>query len=149
MKKVLVFVCFLQFLCFFVTAQNPNDFYVAFSKSKDSDSLHIYISVQMHQNISYELIDLQIKEKGTHNAQAFQITNRFPYGIVNGMNMYMYHIPYKTTNGAIYEITIENRRLCNVGAFKIEEEFSSENMHTYSYANPGFKLVNPVKFNKS
>jgi hypothetical protein len=149
MKKILLLIFLFQFLSFFVTAQNPNDFYIAFSKSTGSDSLHIYISVQLHQNISYEVIDLQIKEKGTNNAQAFQISNRFPYGVVNGMNMYIYHIPYKTANGAIYEITVDNKRLCNIGPFKLEEEFSPDNMHTYSYANPGFKLVSPVKLKKS
>jgi len=148
MKRVVLFICLIQFLSFFATAQNPTDFYIAFSKSKTSDSLHIYISVQLHQNISYEVIDLQIKEKGTHNAQAFQITNRFPYGIVNGLNMYMYHIPFKSRADALYEITVANKRLCNIGSFKLEDEFSSENIHTYSYANPGFKLINPVKFKK-
>ncbi len=148
MKKLLLLACFLQFLCFFVTAQTPNDFYVAFSKSKASDSLNIYISIPLHQNISYEVIDVEVKQKGTATNHSFHISNRFPYGVVNGLNMYIYRVPFKSTSGALYEITIHNRRLCNIGPFKVEEQFSSDNMHTYSYANPGYKLVNPVSLKK-
>ena len=148
MKKIFLIVCFLPCLCFFATAQVPNDFYVAFSKSKTNDSLNIYISIPLHQNISYEVIAVEVKEKGGETNHTFQISNRFPYGVVNGLNMYIYRIPFKSVSGALYEITINNQRLCNTGPFKVEEQFSSDNMHTYSYANPGFKLVNPVSLKK-
>ncbi len=148
MKRILLLVCLLQCLCFFATAQVPNDFYVAFSKSKANDSLNIYISIPLHQNISYEVIAVEVKEKGGETNHTFQISNRFPYGVVNGLNMYIYRIPFKSTNGALYEVTLNNGRLCNTGPFKVEEQFSSDNMHTYSYANPGYKLVNPVSLKK-
>jgi hypothetical protein len=148
MKNILLIICLLQFLCFFATAQAPNDFYIAFSKSKTNDSLNIYISIPMHQNISYEVIAVEVKEKGAETARTFQISNRFPYGIVNGLNMYIYRIPFQSAKGTVYEVTINNQRLCNTGPFKIEEQFSSDNMHTYSYANPGYKLVNPVSLKK-
>jgi hypothetical protein len=142
------FICFLLFalssLSIKATAQQANDFYVAFSKSADNDTLHVYVSLQKHQNISYEVLELEIGEKGAESKK-FQISNRFPYGVINDLNVYIYHIPFQVITGSSYEVTLNNKRLCNVGPFKMEEVFSSESIRTFSYANPGYRSVQSVK----
>ncbi len=145
MKKLLKLVCFLTCLSGLATAQQSSDFYVAFSKSQTNDTVHVYVSVQKHQNISYEVFDVEIKEKGAEGGEVFQISSRFPYGIVNDLNMYVYHIPYIVKNGVTYQISLNNKRLCLAGPLTIEERFSSENIHTFSYADPGYRLIQPVK----
>jgi hypothetical protein len=100
--------------------------------------------VQKHQNISYEVLDVVIKEKGS-KAKSFQISNRFPYGVINDLNVYIYRIPMQIKDGMLYEVTLSNNRLCNVGPFRLEEVFSSESINTFSYANPGYKSVQSVK----
>jgi hypothetical protein len=144
MKHIYLLVFAICLLCIKVTAQQANDFYVAFSKSSKSDTLHIYVSVQKHQNISYEVLDIEIKEKGLE-AKNFQISNRFPYGVINDLNVYIYRIPMQIKDSVLYEVTLNNKRMCNVGPFKIEEVFSSESINTFSYANPGYRLVQSLK----
>jgi hypothetical protein len=145
MKYILSLVISLVFLSIHSTAQTANDFYVAFSKSPANDTLHIYISVQKHQNISYEVLEVEIKEKGADASSKFQISNRFPYGVINDMNVYIYRIPLHISPGLLYEISLNNKRLCNTGPFKMEEVFSSDSIRTFSYANPGYKAIQSVK----
>jgi hypothetical protein len=121
MKYVLPLIFLLFFLSIHATAQQVNDFYVAFSKSPANDTLYIYISVQKHQNISYELMDVEIKEKGADASSKFQISNRFPYGVINDMNVYIYRLPLQIMPGHLYEITLDNKRLCNAGPFKMRK----------------------------
>jgi hypothetical protein len=145
MKHFFILLVPLFFICIKSTAQQANDFYVAFSKSSTNDTLHIYVSVQKHQNISYEVIDLEVREKGAESFNKFQISNRFPYGVINDMNVYIYRIPLQISSGILYEVILNNKRLCNVGPFRIEEVFSSDNIRTFSYANPGYRSVQSVK----
>ncbi len=144
MKKVLSFLVF-AFVCNITTAQTSTDFYVDLSKSAASDSVRIGVAVPFHMNIGYEVIEVEIKAKGAETGTTFKMSSRFPKGVANNLNQYIFAIPYKVLEGVQYEVVIQNRKLCNTGPFKIIEEFSSENIHTFSYANPGYKLTGSVK----
>lgn len=145
MKKY--FFLLLFFLSSFALwAQSPVDFYVSLHKAPTNDSLFVSVSVPLNMTIGNEVIEIAIKEKGAASsaAQKYKVSTRLSSGIVNNMNLYSYVVPFHSKNDKVYELVIHNKKICNVGVLKIEDEFSSEESHTFSYANRGYKLVNAV-----
>lgn len=144
MKKFILFFV-LFFAGFFTFAQQPNDFYVTLLTSPKADSLLVQIAVPLHQNLSGERIEITIGEKvDTLSRSVFQVSARFPLTQESNLQTYLYCLPFRMKTGVPYQITLNNQKLCNAGAFHIEHTFHPESVCTFSYALPGYKQLRTI-----